>query len=381
MAYEALEVATVLFLRKFGPTLLARAGSTAAALPMLGKIAALLPAHTRRSEEMQNFQQFSTPIPLGVAAVAAAALRPGDRVLEPSAGTGLLAILAEISGASLTLNEFAETRAGLLRQLFPGVAVTRCDAAQIDDHLAREVRPTVVLMNPPFSVLANVQGRRSDATPRHIASALARLEPGGRLVAITGAGFAPDAPAWAETFARLQESGRIVFSAALDGAVFAKHGTSFETRLTVIDKLAADDPAQFPESPGVAPDVATLIGWIEAHVPPRAPAVTTPPTGGTAAARSTLLARQLATSRPQPKLATAAFAEPEGVELAYATIDAAPPDATRLTDAIYETYGLQSIRIEGAKPHPTKLVQSAAMASVASSGRNGRGSLKRTPAA
>lgn len=137
LAYEALEVATVLFLRKFGPTLLARAGSPAAALPMLGKVAALLPTHTRRSEEMQNLQQFSTPIPLGLAAVAAAALRPGDRVLEHAAGTGLLAILAEISGASLTLNELAETRAGLLRQVFPGVAVTSFDAAQIDDHLAQ----------------------------------------------------------------------------------------------------------------------------------------------------------------------------------------------------------------------------------------------------
>jgi hypothetical protein len=53
------------------------------------------------------------------------------------------------------------------------------------------------------------------------------------------------------------------------------------------------------------------------------------------------------------------------VELGYETIDAVPPDAARLSDAIYEEYGLQSIRIPGAVPHPTKLVQSAAMASVA----------------
>ena len=52
------------------------------------------------------------------------------------------------------------------------------------------------------------------------------------------------------------------------------------------------------------------------------------------------------------------------VELGYETIDAVPHDAARLSDAIYEEYGLQSVRIPGA-PHPTKLVQSAAMASVA----------------
>ena len=38
---------------------------------------------------------------------------------------------------------------------------------------------------------------------------------------------------------------------------------------------------------------------------------------------------------------------------------------TRLTDALYEGYALQSIRIPGSQAHPTRLVQSAAMASVA----------------
>ena len=109
--------------------------------PPLAKIAGLLPTHTRRSEESEAFQQFSTPIPLGFAALTAAAIAPADRVLEPSAGTGLLAILAEIAGGALVLNELAETRAALLASLFPAVAVTRFDAAQIDDHLDPAVVP------------------------------------------------------------------------------------------------------------------------------------------------------------------------------------------------------------------------------------------------
>ena len=64
-AYDACEAATVLFLRKFGPAMRARAASPAAMLPMLAKIAGLLPTHTRRSEESQALQQFSTPIALG----------------------------------------------------------------------------------------------------------------------------------------------------------------------------------------------------------------------------------------------------------------------------------------------------------------------------
>jgi hypothetical protein len=50
-----------------------------AALPMLAKIARLLPAHTHRSEESQALQQFSTPVPLGFVACTAAAVTEGDR--------------------------------------------------------------------------------------------------------------------------------------------------------------------------------------------------------------------------------------------------------------------------------------------------------------
>ncbi len=362
-AYEACEAATVLFLRKFGKTLLRRAGSPAAALPMLAKVVALLPTHTRRSEEAQSFQQFSTPIPLGLVAATAAAITPADRVLEPSAGTGLLAILAEIAGGTLVLNELAETRANLLASLFPALAVTRFDAAQIDDHLDPAVMPSVVLMNPPFSAMANVETRMADATFRHVASALARVAPGGRLVTITGANFAPDAPAWVSAYARLQERGRIVFSAAIDGSVYAKHGTTFPTRLTVIDKLPADDPAVFPAAPGVAPDAVTLMGWIAEHVPARSPvdpAIAVPVVTAPAPRSVRGYIARAAKAAPRKLLA-----EPEAVDLDYETIERQEADAGRITDAIYEEYQLQSIRIPDAQSHPTKLVQSAAMASVA----------------
>ena len=364
-AYDAGEAATVLFLRKYGKALLRKAGSPAAALPMLARIASLLPTHTRRSEESETFQQFSTPIPLGFAAATAASITPADRVLEPSAGTGLLAILAELSGASLVLNELAEARAGLLTHLFPTVPVTRFDAAQINDHLDAGIVPSIVLMNPPFSVMANVSGRMADAAYRHIASALARLADGGRLVAITGASFAPDAPAWREAFVRLQEHGRVVFSAAVDGSVYAKHGTTIDTRLTVIDKSPADDPTVVATSRGTAPDAATLLGWVIRDMPARLPVAAS--TAAQATPRPAVprtvrgyLARPRS-SAPE----TTVLGEPEGVDLAYETIDWQPAEGSRLTDAIYEEYGLQSIRIPGSQAHPTKLVQSAAMASVA----------------
>ena len=124
LAYEACEVATVLFLRKYGKTLFRKAASPAARLSMLEKIVALMPTHTRRSEESQALQQFSTPISLGIAALTASAITTADRVLEPSAGTGLLAILARTVGCSLILNELADTRSQLLASLLPATSVT-----------------------------------------------------------------------------------------------------------------------------------------------------------------------------------------------------------------------------------------------------------------
>jgi predicted RNA methylase len=366
-AYDACEAAAVLFLRRFGRAMASRAGSPAALVPMLAKVAGLLPTHTRRSEESETFQQFSTPLPLAHVAATAAAITPADRVLEPSAGTGLLAVFAELAGASLVLNELADTRAGLLRHLFADAAVTSFDAAHIDDHLDAGTLPTVILMNPPFSALANVDRRRTDAALRHVSSALARLAEGGRLVAVTQASLAPDNPTWRDTFVNLQERGTVVFSAAIDGAVYARHGTTVETRLTVIDKRAAENPTAFPAPPGTAQDAAALLRWVTAQVPPRLPIAHSVATAAIALplrARNGRTRPPIAWVSPKPRVASPST-DGEVVELAYEAVDWKPAEGGRLSEALYEDYALQSIRIPGAHAHPTRLVQSAAMASVA----------------
>ena len=374
LAYEACEVALVLFLRKFGRALIARAGSPAALTPMLAKLSGLLPTHTRRSEEMERFQQFSTPLAMGIAALAAAQIAPGDLVLEPSAGTGLLAILAELTGAAVALNELAETRADLLTLLFPDAPVTRFDAAQIDDHLDPGLRPSVILMNPPFSAVAHVDGRSTEATARHLRSALARLAPGGRLVAITGAGFAPDVPTWAETFARLTETATLVFTGAVSGAAFAKHGTSFETRISVFDKCRKGELGGITAdlAQPISTDAARLLARIVSEVPPRLTlaesSAASPrfpsPFPGNPARTSDAVARALRATLPSNAAKHVVALDAE--DLTYTLCETAEvTGAARLSDAIYETFRLQSIDIPGAAPHPTKLVQSAAMASVA----------------
>ena len=141
-AYEAAEAALVLFLQRYGHLMRrdSAAGGPAAMLTMLERLAALEPSHTRRSEQQIAFQQFSTPLPLAYAALQAAAIRPSDTVLEPSAGTGMLAVMAECAlgdraAGALHLNELAAERASLLAALFPDAPLTRHNAEAIADHL------------------------------------------------------------------------------------------------------------------------------------------------------------------------------------------------------------------------------------------------------
>ena len=367
-AYEALEAAQVVFLRKFGAAMRARAGSSASMLEMLTRLSQRLASQTRRSEESEQLQQFSTPIGLGFVAIEAAMLTPADLVLEPSAGTGMLAIFAELARSRLALNEIAETRAGLLARLFRDAAVSRHNAEQIHDRLDPAIRPTLVLMNPPFSASPHIEGRFAEATIRHLGSALARLAEGGRLVAITGHNVGPDRPAWREAFVRLQEKARVVFTTTIAGQAYARHGTSIETRLTVIDRVPAEDPRVFPSSPGMVADAAQLLDQVSRLVPARrpiagpspllAPAMF-PPRAAIAARPKTPAPKFALVKRPAPT--------PDVAELGYETCAWQPAEAgsSRLSASLYEGYALQSIRIPEAKPHPTKLVQSAAMAAVA----------------
>ena len=142
-AYEAAEAALVLFLQRYARVMRREAGAgpdgPASMLAMLETLAALEPSQTRRSEEQMELQQFSTPLPLAYAALQAAAIRPGDSVLEPSAGTGMLTVMAQCAlgralgdrtTGALHLNELAGVRAGLLTRLFPDAPVTHIHPRQ-----------------------------------------------------------------------------------------------------------------------------------------------------------------------------------------------------------------------------------------------------------
>ena len=369
-AYEAAEAAALLFLQRYGRGMRRTCGAGADGprrmLAMLDAVAALEPSHTRRSEEQVRLQQFSTPLPLAYAVLQAAAIRPGDVVLEPSAGTGMLAVMAQCAlgdraTGALHLNEFAHTRARLLTRLFPQAVVTAFNAETIADRL-RDVRPTVVLMNPPFSATPGVDRITRDADLRHVRSAASMLPPGGRLVTITSAHCAPG-----DAVGRLDPPARCVFTMAIDGRAYARRGTGFDTRLTVLERGVG--PGVDVDGAACAKNAAELLDAVIARVPRRQPIAPVPAPSGPARDLFGKPVAPLKSRGPKPVSTPETRQAHDWGPVAELAVETGPVEpvaanADPATTGPYAPWRPGVVRVPGAVEHPTPLVQSAAMAAV-----------------
>ena len=311
---------------------------------------------TRRSEQQIRLQQFSTPLPFAALAVRAAAIRKGETVLEPSAGTGSLAGFAKREGAKLMLNEVDPFRQCLLDVVFDGEA-TGHDAEHIDDLLISPTVPSVIVMNPPFASSVD-RSRDKHIAAKHLIGAAKRLAPGGRLVAIMPMGFSPerDAAHWARAMSLLTPS----LALTIPGHVYRKLGTSVDTQLMVFDKVDADVEMIRTS----VDDLDTAVSIVDQIV------ATRPITAAATASRLAHVHRTLMQPAHRkalkPAVSTAAAAKTPkhaATPLSFTTLKT-PGENTPISD-IYARYRPQRIDIEGALEHPTPLVESIAMASVA----------------
>ncbi len=425
-----------------------------------------------RSEEQEEFQQFSTPPEIAHAMAYLAKLSDGDVVLEPSAGTGGIAAFAQTKGVKVILNELSERRANLLKTLDFG-QVFQENAEQLDNILPQNIKPTVILTNPPFSATAGrIKGQRKSANVlRHLEQDLARLEPQGRMVALIGEGFFGQSEKIKNWLNSLKNKGHsLTATIFIDGKKYKKYGTTFGIRMLVIDKdvkqivdprdirIGPNEPIisnelevirndrkgelrevgpaveQKPVEPtsgeiveeGGKPGVVVSGSERPVHIPtdvvgpkewdntigrkpgtdvgarsnlPVVPVepeegtqlsdeergrsrddiITGPKAGERSAGRSAEIAGR--TGRPSerrlgdreggvPERAGEVEVEVEATIEPFeeASVEVVSEEAKRnreeLTDKIFEDYVPQKLKIEGAQPHPTPLVQSAAMASI-----------------
>ncbi|MGD0420565.1 MAG: strawberry notch-like NTP hydrolase domain-containing protein [Xanthobacteraceae bacterium] len=410
----------------------------------LDELLSKLPTQRVRSEEQESFQQFSTPPTYSAAAAYAANLRDGDVVLEPSAGTGSLVAATSKPGVKIIANELSERRTALLRALI-GDRIFHENAEQLNNTLPDSVKPSIVVMNPPFSQTAGRMGDKKVPMTGaiHVEQGLKRLEPGGRLVAIVGRGMTMGAPVYRAWWSKIGKEYTVRANIGVDGKVFEKYGTTFGTRLLVIDKVKPTG-----EAPVLA-DAQTVDDLMRALEPIRnartaaeqhgaqsagaelaeasqdaggAPLSEPAAAGGVGPGERGIggLAGEGATStagsgepdvrveagehagvaavepgsgrpsgatgqspevaggrgqpegrggaRPQRNLGpaggddAAATARSERVELEHA--EPGSQGAAEISDSLYDQYRPQRVKVPGAKPHPSKLVESAAMASV-----------------
>ena len=336
-AYDAMEAALVLQVRRLAHQVSRLEDAPADVVALLAGLSALTLTHTRRSEEQLALDQFSTPLELAAIAVLAAQVRPGDKVLEPSAGTGLLAIVAEVVGATLELNEIAPTRAALLEGLFPTAARTRYDAQHLADLLASSGCFDAVISNPPFQKLE-----------AHLHASIRTLADGGRLSAIVPARLFEDPAA----LAALASKGRIVAMIAFPTRAYAKHGTSTETGLLVIDRGSTTGASVTPllQTESLA-ELAAAAAAIEPRptARPRAFRVISPV--------ALLQPRARALATPAGRLGFLA----SRTSIAYETKDWTGEGRDV---GLYQAYQVARVQLADAPAHPSPLVEAAAMASV-----------------
>ncbi|MFO0838358.1 MAG: strawberry notch family protein [Phycisphaerae bacterium] len=228
--YDAVEAGMNVYIARAGLDLIDVPGS----IDWLTALEHRIPRQTRRDARQVELQQFSTPPAEALLVVSAAGICSGMAVLEPSAGTGNIAVLARLAGADVDTNEIDERRRSLLE--LQGFAPTAFDAERLDNLLPPGRLYDAVVMNPPFSATGGRVNRHStEFGARHVEQALLRLKPGGRLVAIVGRGMALDRPKFRAWWAGIEGRFRVRANIGIDGGVYAKFGTSFDNQIIVID--------------------------------------------------------------------------------------------------------------------------------------------------
>lgn len=361
-AYDALETAQVLLALNPAAGLIDY-GDTRAAFRARRAITQALPTHTYRTERQVDLQQFSTPLELAWLAAIAAHIDESDTVLEPSAGTGMLALHARQRGARLILNERDARRADLL-SLTLDQPVSRHDAEFIHDLLRPGEAPSLVLLNPPFS-RSEGRGRDRHAGARHLRSALLRLAPQGRCVAIMSPAFARGRTG-ASSYDAVSAVVPPRFELSVNGQPYAKHGTSISVRLLVFDKgwsgttecHVADNLDEALAIIGAVP--ARLDRGVPTPPEPIEQALRPRPLPAPAAKPGGLLARVTPKPAVSPPVRPVIAGDPE--PLRYNRLESPPAAGDQI--GIYVPWQLTRLAFAQTSPHPDQLVESVAMSSI-----------------
>lgn len=207
---------------------------------MLG-ILDLLPTQNVRTEEQVQYQQFSTPPNIAYLAAWAANIDKADTILEPSAGIGGLALWGKAWGATVYGNELSQRRAEILRSLgLDEVFTENAEQINniLPDYVSPSV---VLMNPPFSSAAGRTSTNNTANAKRHVEQALERLQDGGRLVTILGRGMSNDSKTFAPWWDELRKDYNIRANLSINGENYKKYGTDFDVQLVVIDKTGPQE--------------------------------------------------------------------------------------------------------------------------------------------
>ena len=237
---------------------------------LIEELESLMPTPKRDVEKIEA-QQFSTPFHYAYLIQWLANFSENDVMLEPSAGTGNLAWLPKLAGIEVFVNEIAARRLNILEAMgFENI--TSVDARQLSDLMAVEnpaLQPSVILMNPPFSSNTATGASSSMVGANMVSEALKTLVPGGRLVAIVSGGSpafenskgmafngSKEMRAW---WKPIRKNYIVRANVHVSGDVYKKFGTTFDTRVLVIDKPLAGQAVPSVKAIGGSVDTVAAL--------------------------------------------------------------------------------------------------------------------------
>lgn len=187
------------------------------------------------TKALEGKDYFATPEPVGLKMVEWADIRPGEDVLEPSAGHGAIARWFPTL-SNKTINEPSTDLIGKARLVVDGAA--RFLQGKFED-LNIVNKYDAIVMNPPFGVGGSM------AIP-HLAKAYQHLRDGGRIVALLPRGPAADGKL--EKFLYGDDAPKDLYMVAdveMPSSTFSRAGTAAMTHIVVLDKIS--DPEKAPQ--------------------------------------------------------------------------------------------------------------------------------------
>lgn len=184
--------------------------------------------NSKSRDQREGVDYFATPEPVGLKMVEWAGIKPGDKVLEPSAGHGAIARFfperTEVTMVEPSLN--LSQRAALANG---GARIVN----QRFEDFNRTNKYDAIVMNPPY-------GMGGKTAYEHLEKATQHLREGGRIVALLPRGGLADRRL-VDFMPMAEENGiHLVADIAMPSVTFERAGTKVNSRVLVLEKNTSE---------------------------------------------------------------------------------------------------------------------------------------------